>query len=182
MVYWESPIRYLDNHSGLGVNCGNFLDLLAQETNGESLSRVILNEKGISIGVTSLVHINHYKKRCHLGTWFGKEHWGQGYNEESKLAILHIAFVEMGMNYVFAGARFSNVRSQKAQEKLPYMKLNVETLFPEEHAYLEEVQGAHCVLHAVFSGKISSSIWNRTSSDCVLLIRWSYGSVIQRVL
>jgi RimJ/RimL family protein N-acetyltransferase len=124
--------------------------IIEEEKNGKQLSRVILNENDELIGVTTLMHINHEKKRCHIGTWLGHDYWGMGYNQESKIAILRIAFEDLGMEHVFAGARKVNIRSQKAQEKLPFIRLNVESLFPDEHEFLEKKEKQPCVLHAFF--------------------------------
>lgn len=129
----------------------NFINWITEEEkNGKQLSRVILNADGALIGVTTLMFIDGDKKRCHVGTWIGRDYWGMGYNHESKVEILKIAFEHLGMECVFAGARKVNIRSQKAQEKLPYIRLNVEEQFPEEHEFLEVKEKHPCVLHAFF--------------------------------
>lgn len=118
-----------------------------QERAGKTLPRVILDEHDRLIGLTDLMFIDHAKKSCHIGTWIGKEYWGQGFNEASKVAILKIAFEELGLERVFAGARVVNLRSQKAQEKLPFIRLHVEAEFPNEHEALENKEQQPCVLH-----------------------------------
>ncbi|MFC7371852.1 GNAT family N-acetyltransferase [Fictibacillus iocasae] len=129
----------------------SFLEFIMEEEQaGRVVSRVILNENDELVGLTELKKIDLDLKRCHIGSWIGHEYWGLGYNQASKLAILSIAFEELGMKHVFAGARAVNIRSQKAQEKLPYFSLNVEDQFPEELAWLEEREKQSCVLHAVF--------------------------------
>ncbi|MFC0186853.1 GNAT family N-acetyltransferase [Fictibacillus aquaticus] len=124
--------------------------IMDEEREGRVLSRVILNEDGELVGITELKKIDRELKRCHIGSWIGHEYWGMGYNQASKLAILSIAFEELGMEHVFAGARAVNLRSQKAQEKLPYFSLHVESQFPEELEWLETREKQPCVLHAVF--------------------------------
>lgn len=124
--------------------------ILDEERLGKSVSRVILYESGDVIGVTTLMFIDYQKKACHIGTWIGHEYWGQGYNDASKIAILHIAFEELDLLHVFAGARKVNIRSQKAQEKLPFIRLHVEAEFPEEHAALERKEKQPCILHAFY--------------------------------
>jgi len=118
-----------------------------EELAGKTLPRVILDEQNRLIGLTDLMFIYHAKKSCHIGTWIGKEYWGQGFNEASKVAILKIAFEELGLERVFAGARVVNLRSQKAQEKLPFIRLHVEAEFPQEHEALENKEGQPCILH-----------------------------------
>ncbi len=108
---------------------------------------MILDEEGQVIGVTSLMFIDRHKKSCHIGSWLGYQFWGKGYNLEAKTAILDIAFFELGLSRVFAGARKVNIRSQKAQEKLPFVRLGVEKDYPEEHSWLEVKEKQPCVLN-----------------------------------
>ncbi|KEK26126.1 GNAT family N-acetyltransferase [Bacillus gaemokensis] len=122
---------------------------MEEEQQKRSLSRVILNEKQEIIGITSLKHINHEKKTSHIGSWLGYSYWGKGYNEAAKKEIFKIAFEELNLTYVFAGAKTTNIRSLKAQEKLPYISLHVEKQFPDEHAALEKETRFPCVLHVV---------------------------------
>lgn len=117
------------------------------EEAGKSVPRVVLDEDGQVIGVTSLMFIDHQKKSCHIGSWLGYEFWGKGYNLEAKIAILEIAFFELGLERVFAGARDVNIRSKKAQEKLPFIRLNVENDYPQEHTWLEVKEKQPCVLN-----------------------------------
>lgn len=124
--------------------------VVEEERTGDSLSRVILNEAGEVIGVTTLMYFNPERNRCHLGTWIGHEYWGLGYNQESKKAILSLAFRELHLEWVFLGARQTNLRSQKAQAKLPYLTLHVHGQFPEDLEALERREKQRCVLHAVF--------------------------------
>lgn len=121
-----------------------------EEQEGRSLPRVILDESGNLIGLTDLMFIDRSKKSCHMGTWIAHPFWGQGYNEASKIAILKIAFEELGLEHVFAGARKVNIRSQKAQQKLPFIRLNVEADFPEELAALEKKEKQPCVLNVFY--------------------------------
>jgi len=121
--------------------------VIKEESQGKRIPRVILDDHGNVIGLTDLMFINHDKKSCHIGTWIGHEYWGKGYNEASKIAILQLAFEELGLHYVFAGARKVNIRSQKAQEKLPFIRLHVESEFPEEHRALEKREKQPCILN-----------------------------------
>lgn len=120
-----------------------------EEKLGHHISRVILDEGNNIIGVISLKNIDEMQKSCHVGTWLGREYWGKGYNEIAKIEILKIAFEKLHLNYVFAGARLENIRSQKAQAKLPYMTLNVEQQFHYEWKKLEWLEQTPCVLNMV---------------------------------
>lgn len=128
----------------------HFIDfILEQETAGNHYSRVILNENKDLIGVISLKDINKINKSCHIGTWIGHRYWGQGYNESAKSQILYTAFTELQLEYVFAGAKLSNVRSRKAQEKLPYIRVGVQTEYPAELNKLEKQVNAPCILNVI---------------------------------
>ncbi|MFC9540413.1 GNAT family N-acetyltransferase [Lysinibacillus sp. NPDC056959] len=138
----------------LGLPAGKVEDTInfikrecVDEEAGKTVPRVVLDEEGQLIGVTALMFIDHNKKSCHIGSWLGYEFWGKGYNLQSKIAILDIAFFELGLKYVFAGARKVNIRSQKAQEKLPFIRLGVENDFPKEHSWLEVKEKQPCVLN-----------------------------------
>ena len=129
----------------------NFIiNTLMEESEGKTISRLILNEENQLIGITTLMFIDQSNKQCHIGSWIGVDYWGQGYNLASKIELLKIAFEYLQLNVVFAGARTVNIRSQKAQEKLPFISLNVEQQFPEEHLLLEKRQKHPCILNAVF--------------------------------
>ncbi|GGE63950.1 GNAT family N-acetyltransferase [Priestia taiwanensis] len=127
-----------------------FIDfILKQEEESKQYSRMMLNEENKLIGVITLKELDHIAKTSHIGTWIGHEFWGRGYNELAKEEILHIGFTELGLDYVFAGAKLVNVRSQKAQEKLAYIKLDIAAEFPLEHMKLEEQTGAACILNVI---------------------------------
>ncbi|WP_442593767.1 GNAT family N-acetyltransferase [Neobacillus sp. D3-1R] len=125
------------------------IHIINEEKEGKSISRVILNQDNEVIGVTTLMNINQEKRQCHIGSWIGKEYWGKGYNQKAKEEILKVAFKQLDLDVVLAGARKVNIRSQKAQEKLPYISLNVEKHYPEEHKQLEEKEKVPCVLNCV---------------------------------
>ncbi|CUB56983.1 MULTISPECIES: GNAT family N-acetyltransferase [Bacillus] len=122
---------------------------IEEERQKRSLSRMIVNEENEIIGLTTLKHINYEKKQSHIGSWLGYPYWGKGYNEAAKKEIFKIAFLDLQLTYVFAGAKTNNIRSLKAQEKLPYISLHVENKFPDEHAALEKEVRSPCSLHVV---------------------------------
>lgn len=123
--------------------------IIEQEKLGKQYSRVILNENEDVIGVITLKDINQTTKTCHIGTWIGHEYWSKGYNELAKSEILYTAFTELNLDYVFAGAKLSNIRSQKAQEKLPYIKVDVQSEFPNVHKKLEIQVNEPCILNVI---------------------------------
>ena len=123
--------------------------ILHEEKQRKQFSRVILNENDQLIGVITLKSISPYRRTAHIGTWIGAAYWGKGYNQLAKQKILDIAFDEMALEYVFAGATVQNIRSQKAQEKLPYMLINVGDKFPDELEKIEAETLSDCILNVV---------------------------------
>ena len=128
----------------------DFIEFIqVQERLGKQYSRVILDETENLIGVITLKDIDSINKTCHIGTWIGHQYWGKGYNALAKSEILYIAFTVLDLEYVFAGAKLSNIRSQKAQEKLPYIRIGVQLEFPEEHSKLESQVNSPCILNVI---------------------------------
>ena len=123
--------------------------IIEQERLGKQYLRVILDDAKEVIGVITLKDIDEVNKTCHIGTWIGYKYWGTKYNALAKSEILYIAFIVLNLKYVFAGAKISNIRSQKAQEKLPYMRINIQSEFPDEHKKLEAQVNSPCVLNVV---------------------------------
>ena len=93
--------------------------------------------------------IDGINKTCHIGTWIGHQYWGKGYNALAKSEILYIAFTVLDLEYVIAGSKLSNIRSQKAQENLPYIRIGVQSEFPEEHSKLESQVNSPCILNVI---------------------------------
>ncbi|MFC5542136.1 MAG: GNAT family N-acetyltransferase [Bacilli bacterium] len=120
-----------------------------QEQLGKQYSRVIFNEDGDLIGIITLKDINMEEKTCNIGTWIGHRYWGKGYNESAKSQILHTAFTELDLEYVFVAVKLSNIRSRKALEKLPYIRTDVQEEFPEEYKKLEPQINAPFMLHVI---------------------------------
>ena len=123
--------------------------ILYEEEHKKQLSRVILNEEDRLIGVITLKSISPYRRTAHIGTWIGADYWGKGYNQLAKQKMLDIAFYELGLEYVFAGATIQNIRSQKAQQKLPYMLIDVGDKFPDELEKIEAETLSDCILNMV---------------------------------
>ncbi|REB05180.1 N-acetyltransferase [Sporosarcina sp. BI001-red] len=120
-----------------------------QEKIGKQYSRVILDETGELIGVITLKDIEPTKKTCYIGTWIGHPYWGKGFNALAKSEILYTAFTLFDLDYVFAGAKLSNIRSQKAQEKLPYIRIDVQTEFLDNLINMELQLNEPCMLNVI---------------------------------
>lgn len=135
--------------------------IIEQEKLEKQYSRCILNENEKLVGVISLKDIDKVKNTCHIGTWIGHQYWSKGYNQLAKAEILYTAFKELNLDYVFAGAKVDNVRSQIAQEKLPYITLFAENDFTQEHKKLESQVNSKCILNVIEKEKFLT--WYKTS-------------------
>ncbi|WP_058308226.1 GNAT family N-acetyltransferase [Gracilibacillus massiliensis] len=128
----------------------NFIHfILEQEKLGKQYSRVIVNQKNELIGVITLKDIDALNRTCHIGTWIGQAYWGKGYNQAAKKEILIYAFEVLKLENVFAGAKVSNKRSQRSQEKLPYARINVGNEFQYEQQKLEAEVKEACILNVI---------------------------------
>ncbi|WP_272031280.1 GNAT family N-acetyltransferase [Oceanobacillus kimchii] len=123
--------------------------VIEAERQGNLCSRIILNEIDEPIGVITLKEIDEKNSTSEIGTWLGVENWGKGYNELAKNEILYHAFENMKLERVFAGAKKTNIRSQKSQEKLPYIKIDEGVNFPEQHAKMESEAREPCILNVI---------------------------------
>ncbi|MFD2045436.1 GNAT family N-acetyltransferase [Ornithinibacillus salinisoli] len=147
--YIKAALGLTDEQTSIEGTRGFIEFILEEEKLGRQFSRVILNETEDLIGVITLKNIDRRTNTCHIGTWIGYPYWGKGYNVLAKENILYTAFTELGLERVFAGAKTENIRSQKSQEKLPYVRIDVEMQFPEEHRKLEEEVQSPCVLNVI---------------------------------
>lgn len=145
----KEALGLTDDQTSLEGTIGFIKFIQEQEKLGKQYSRVILGETNNLIGVITLKDIDTINKTSHIGTWIGHQYWGQGYNLLAKKKILFKAFTELNLDYVFAGAKNSNIRSVKSQEKLPFMRIDVQNEFPEEHKKLELEVNSSCILNVV---------------------------------
>jgi len=99
--------------------------LIVEEEQKTCISRTILNEMGHPIGTIDLYHIVEHSG--FLATWIGAPYFGQGYNQRAKESFLTELFFEHQIETVYMKIRKQNIRSKKAVEKLPYVKLANET-------------------------------------------------------
>src|SRR4051794_6490254 len=100
--------------------------LEGQRERGEQLDLVIEHrEHGGPIGVTGLSEFSLRDRRCVVGTWFGRDWWGSGANQESKAAIAPLAFMGLGLNRLSSYSNPENTRSTRALEKVGFPREGV---------------------------------------------------------
>ncbi|UZJ78332.1 MULTISPECIES: GNAT family N-acetyltransferase [unclassified Fictibacillus] len=94
---------------------------IEEEERGETISRTIMDEWYNPIGAISLYDV---QDGCgFLGTWIGQPYFGKGYNKLAKESFLSELFYEKDIQTVFMRIRKTNLRSQKAAEKIPYVTM-----------------------------------------------------------
>jgi ribosomal-protein-alanine N-acetyltransferase len=99
-------------------------DAQQRRLSGDRLELVI-EHRGDAVGVTTLMELSRRDRRAMVGTWFGREHWGTGANAESKALVLHLAFEVLGLERVGAYTEVHHERSQRALEKLGFVREGV---------------------------------------------------------
>lgn len=99
-------------------------DALARRSSGDRLELVV-EHRGEAIGVTTLMELSHRDRRAMVGTWFGQEYWGTGVNAESKALVLHLGFEVLGLDRIGAYTEVNHQRSQRALEKLGFVREGV---------------------------------------------------------
>lgn len=89
---------------------------------GTQIDMLVVDHTAGPIGITGLSEISTRDRRAIVGTWLGREYWGTGANAASKALILHLAFRGLGLERVGAYADVRNARSQRALEKLGFVR------------------------------------------------------------
>jgi RimJ/RimL family protein N-acetyltransferase len=95
-------------------------DALVERAEGRRLPFAVIDKKiGVAIGSTSFLDIEPAHRRIEIGwTWFGRDWWGTGRNEESKLLMLRHAFEILNAQRVSLKTDAENERSQRAIERV----------------------------------------------------------------
>lgn len=106
---------------------------LEAEEHGELISRTILDEWHQPIGTINLFDIQD--NTGFLATWIGKPYHGKGYNQPAKDAFFVELFFELNIEAVFMKIRKTNIRSQKAAEKLTYC-IKANDLYEDVYNYI----------------------------------------------
>ena len=71
------------------------------------------------IGSTSIFNIDDKNKKLEIGwTWINSKYWGNKINTECKYFLIDYLFTELDIQRIELRTRESNIRSQKAIEKI----------------------------------------------------------------
>jgi RimJ/RimL family protein N-acetyltransferase len=108
-------------------NVAEMADLMTRVLIGSSSARhpfvVVRLRDGAALGTTTLYDVDMRHGRAEIGwTWLRRDCWGQGYNEDMKWLLLEYCFTSLHLERVQASADRKNVRSQRALERLGFVR------------------------------------------------------------
>lgn len=92
----------------------------ASQTNGSQIPFVIIEQaSGQIVGTTRIMHPDMVHRNAEIGcTWISPEYWRTSVNTEAKSLLLHYCFEELKLVRVEFTVVASNLRSQRAVERL----------------------------------------------------------------
>lgn len=92
----------------------------ANQTNGSQFPFVIIEQaSGQIVGTTRIMHPDLVHRNAEIGcTWISPEYWRTSVNTEAKSLLLHYCFEELKLVRVEFTVVASNLRSQRAVERL----------------------------------------------------------------
>ena len=99
--------------------------LASKRAQGTMLEFVVVHKRAGVIGVTGLSEFSLRDRRAVVGTWHGREWWGTGANRQSKALVLALGFRGLGLERVTAWCGLDNSRSQRALERLGFVREGV---------------------------------------------------------
>ena len=107
-------------------------------------------ERGVA-GITGLSEPSLRDRRAVIGSWLGRPFWGTGVNDEAKAIVARMAFDGCGLERIGAYASTGNPRSQRALEKLGFVREGTLRGF---HRHGDRVHDVHVygLLRSEFAG------------------------------
>jgi [ribosomal protein S5]-alanine N-acetyltransferase len=96
--------------------------LPARRAEGVALELAIVDAEDWMIGLTGIFEVSKRDRRGVVGTWLGQAYWGTGANAESKALVARLAFDHLHMERLGAWADVRNPRSQRALERLGFVR------------------------------------------------------------
>jgi len=96
--------------------------LPARRAEGVALELAIADPDDWVIGITGVLEVSERDRRAVVGTWLGQAYWGTGANAESKALVARLVFEELRMERLGAWADVRNPRSQRALERLGFVR------------------------------------------------------------
>ena len=100
-----------------------WLDTLpARRAEGVALELAVVDPDDWVIGITGVLEVSKRDRRAVVGTWLGQAYWGTGANAESKALVARLVFEELRMERLGAWADVRNPRSQRALERIGFVR------------------------------------------------------------
>lgn len=96
--------------------------LPVRRSEGVALELAIADSDDWVIGITGVLEVSQRDRRAVVGTWLGQAYWGTGANAESKALVARLVFEELRMERLGAWADVRNPRSQRALERLGFVR------------------------------------------------------------
>jgi len=96
--------------------------LSARREEGVALEFAIADADDWVIGITGVLEVSKRDRRSVVGTWLGQAYWGTGANAESKALVARLVFEELRMERLGAWADVRNPRSQRALERVGFVR------------------------------------------------------------
>ena len=95
-------------------------------------------ERDEPVGVISLRHLDREMASAQVGTWVARPLWGEGVNTEAKELLLGYGFGPLALHRIEARIVTTNLRSQRAFEKLGARREGVlRESFPKQGRFLD---------------------------------------------
>lgn len=138
--------------------------LAGERERGDQLDLLVVHREHGPIGVTGLAEFSRRDRRAVVGTWFGRDWWGRGANDESKALIARLAFDHLGLDRVGAYADVDNGRSQAALERIGFVR---EGVLRGWHRHGENVRDVvlFSLLRRDFAGSRLAAVPTRLSGE-----------------
>jgi ribosomal-protein-alanine N-acetyltransferase len=96
--------------------------LPARRAAGVALELAVVDPDDWVIGITGVLEVSKRDRRAVVGTWLGQAYWGTGANAESKALVARLVFEDLRMERLGAWADVRNPRSQRALERIGFVR------------------------------------------------------------
>ena len=124
---------------------------------GEALELAIVDRDDWLIGIIAVLEVSARDRRAVVGIWLGQAYWGTGASAEAEALLAHLVFGPLRMERLAAWVDVRNLRSQRAFERLGYVR---EGVLRGLHRHADERRDlvAYAVLREDFEGLEMASV------------------------
>ena len=131
--------------------------LPGRRDSGEALELAIVDPDDWLIGIIGVLEVSARDRRAVVGIWLGQAYWGTGASAEAEALLAHLVFGPLRMERLAAWVDVRNLRSQRAFERLGYVR---EGVLRGWHRHGDERRDlvAYAVLREDFEGLEMASV------------------------